>query len=501
MNFIPKYTPPGTKHVEQPSGRGGYIPGKFSCDISIESNNVISDLNVSHMMEFVQDESGKKVTIKMAESSEVIAKDVVVSYSTEQIREPCVTLYSSDKYPGEVAAHISFIPRVSDEHERNEENEETKEDDTLEEVDDDADDPEIASGEFIFILDRSGSMRGGRIQTAQEALKLFIKSLPANSKFNIIGFGTTVEWMSKNSVSYTKETIDETLLKIDKMDANLGGTQLLQPLEGVYKFASNPKYPRNIFVLTDGNVSNTDEVINKIREHNHSSRVHSFGIGSGASKFLVKEMATAGLGSSVMVSDNDTKIKAKIIQALKLAAKPAFTDINVDWKDNEAAVGIQVPREPISGNIYEEEPFNIYAILNKADLVRGQIELSFFNTFNQDRDRITLEIDPENIINGGDDDCVFKMAAKEEMDHLKRSNEPEDCKVKDQSLLDLSLKYSVLSEKTAFFGKIKNKDKSGEEMKTIRVPISKMRDSNISMYGMARMPKPGKHGSGGMMLM
>jgi hypothetical protein len=38
-------------------------------------------------------------------------------------------------------------------------------------------------------------------------------------------------------------------------------------------------------------------------------------------------------------------------------------------------------------------------------------------------------------------------------------------------------------------------------MKTIRVPISKMRDSNINMYGVPYMLKSGKHGSGGMLCM
>ena len=44
-------------------------------------------------------------------------------------------------------------------------------------------------------------------------------------------------------------------------------------------------------------------------------------------------------------------------------------------------------------------------------------------------------------------------------------------------ILEQSLKYSVLSSQTAFFGKIKNKEKSGEEMKTIEIPITKAHPS------------------------
>jgi Mg-chelatase subunit ChlD len=52
---------------------------------------------------------------------------------------------------------------------------------------------EMSSGEdfcFIFVVDRSGSMEGRRIEITKEALKLFIKSLPVGSKFAILGFGS-----------------------------------------------------------------------------------------------------------------------------------------------------------------------------------------------------------------------------------------------------------------------------------------------------------------------
>ncbi|MFO0117312.1 MAG: hypothetical protein ACK521_06760 [bacterium] len=36
---------------------------------------------------------------------------------------------------------------------------------------------------YVFIVDRSGSMEGNRIKITRDAMKLFIKSLPPQSKF------------------------------------------------------------------------------------------------------------------------------------------------------------------------------------------------------------------------------------------------------------------------------------------------------------------------------
>lgn len=59
-----------------------------------------------------------------------------------------------------------------------------------------------SEGEFIFIIDRSGSMQGERIQNLKKALKHFLEILPTNSYFNIFSFGSEYEKMFPESVAY-----------------------------------------------------------------------------------------------------------------------------------------------------------------------------------------------------------------------------------------------------------------------------------------------------------
>ncbi|KAI8846488.1 hypothetical protein BC829DRAFT_434490 [Chytridium lagenaria] len=48
--------------------------------------------------------------------------------------------------------------------------------------------------ELIVLVDRSGSMAGGKITQAAAALRLFLKSIPKGSYFNIVGFGSHHQW-------------------------------------------------------------------------------------------------------------------------------------------------------------------------------------------------------------------------------------------------------------------------------------------------------------------
>jgi uncharacterized protein YegL len=61
---------------------------------------------------------------------------------------------------------------------------------------------DTAANEFIFILDRSGSMEGVRIKQAKMALLIFLKSLPPGSYFNIVSFGSSFKQLFETSQPY-----------------------------------------------------------------------------------------------------------------------------------------------------------------------------------------------------------------------------------------------------------------------------------------------------------
>ncbi|XP_014834649.1 PREDICTED: von Willebrand factor A domain-containing protein 5A-like [Poecilia mexicana] len=110
-------------------------------------------------------------------------------------------------------------------------------------------------GEFVFLVDRSGSMgcsmnnstpKETRISSAKDTLLLLLKSLPMGCYFNIYSFGSSFEHIFPTSVEYSDKTMKEALEKVEKMEADLGGTEILRPLKHIYSQACISKHPRQV---------------------------------------------------------------------------------------------------------------------------------------------------------------------------------------------------------------------------------------------------------------
>ena len=129
-----------------------------------------------------------------------------------------------------------------------------------------------AACEFIFLVDRSGSMGGEFIKSARETLILFLKSIPPGCSFNIIGFGSNYESLFPSSVPYNQENLDRAIQHAECVEADLGGTELLPPLQFIFGQRLLKGLPRQVFVLTDGSVSNTEACIQEVKRNVESAR-------------------------------------------------------------------------------------------------------------------------------------------------------------------------------------------------------------------------------------
>ncbi|KAL8198579.1 UNVERIFIED_CONTAM: von Willebrand factor A domain-containing protein 5B1, partial [Gekko kuhli] len=185
-------------------------------------------------------------------------------------------------------------------------------------------------GEFIFLVDRSGSMSGVNINRVKDALLVILKSLMPTCLFNIIGFGSTFKALFPSSQAYCEENLVLACESIKKIRADMGGTNVLSPLKWIIRQPIHRGHPRLLFLLTDGAVSNTGKVIELVRNNSFSTRCYTFGIGQNACQRLVNGLAAVSKGSAEFLMEGE-RLQPKMIKSLKKAMAPIVSDVSVEW--------------------------------------------------------------------------------------------------------------------------------------------------------------------------
>ncbi|KAJ6602843.1 von Willebrand factor type A domain-containing protein, partial [Mycena vulgaris] len=213
--------------------------------------------------------------------------------------------------------------------------------------------PDLSRQEFVFMVDRSGSMRGLRIKAAQKALVVMLRALPhQDSLFQIVSFGSrTSSLWPHGSKSYTQQTLEEATHHIDRMQADYGGTEIRDALQHVFKARTRDR-PMSVLVLTDGDTWDVDGVLSEVKSavasapKNAFLRVSVLGIGKSASTAMCEGMARVGNGTCMMVGEEETTFTGKIARMLKAAKTPPISNISVDWGRPTASVSNEKTDDP-----------------------------------------------------------------------------------------------------------------------------------------------------------
>jgi hypothetical protein len=127
------------------------------------------------------------------------------------------------------------------------------------------------------------------------------------------------------------------------MEAGLGGTEILPPLEWIFRQGLKGAGVRQVFVLTDGEVNNTQAVIDAGRGNRASNRCFTIGLGSGADAGLVEGLADATGGRADFVQAGED-LSVKVIPQLELSLQPAVSDAAIHIEGHD---GLEVSPWPI----------------------------------------------------------------------------------------------------------------------------------------------------------
>ncbi|XP_068441333.1 von Willebrand factor A domain-containing protein 5A-like isoform X2 [Clinocottus analis] len=347
---------------------------------------------------------------------------------------------------------------------------------------------DASCGEFVFLMDRSGSMAGSHMKRARDTLLLLLKSLPMGCYFNIHSFGSSYEHIFPKSVEYNQKTMKEALKKVEKMGADLGGTEILEPLKHIYSQPCIPSQPRQLFVFTDGEVGNTKEVINLVKQNSGSHRCFSFGIGGGASSALINGLAKEGGGHAQFITGTG-RMQPKVMQSLRFSLQPAVVDISVEW-DLPKGVSVTALSPPIT-SLFQGQRSLIYAQLTgqSPEASEGCVTVKYSLAGHPSQNQLHFSLKPAEDTGL----TVHRLAAQTlirslEMEERERRGQ-EDEGVKKKKVVELSVQSGVSSAFTAFIAV--NKGSS----EVIQGPLVRriVPTPNLIDCGMYHFPSCGAH--------
>jgi len=218
--------------------------------------------------------------------------------------------------------------------------------------------------ELTLVLDRSGSMRGVKIEQVKQAARLVINGLADGEAFNLITYNSRIDTFNNEPLLKNQSAVQAAFEYMDTIDA-AGSTNLYGALETALLQEPTEGFLPVILFLTDGlpTTGETREV--QIRDlvlssNPYNRRVFTLGVGYDLNAPLLDGLAEYSLGRSIFVTPQDD-VEAAIMEVFSTISQPLFTDLTIHSVSSEEFPGTR--------RTYNVLPFNIVDLFQADQLV------------------------------------------------------------------------------------------------------------------------------------
>ena len=448
-----RYTP-SVPYPKPTSGQGPTYESSVSYGLTFRmdmfmNGKILSVSSSTHPLKVRSDpDDPHRSTVELGVVESSMDHDLVLSVEHTGVHEPAICL-ASEPEPGvsSAAVMLSFVPKF------------------------DSDADPSPDTELIFLVDRSGSMEFGAgsgkspMEQCKDALELFLKSLPENCLFNIVSFGSSYQKMFTTSMRYNATTMQHAVTEVAKMSSNLGGTEILRPLKDLLEAPTVVKgAPRQIFLLTDGSVGNTNEIIREVKRYSQSTRVFTFGVGDGAGQELVRGVARAGNGESCFIRAGEA-MDEKVITQLEKVLGPVLDCPTLDW--GSLRVKQQSPSSAAMAPVFDGSHYTVFALLEPGSQRQGEVTLS--GKVGGEAKSYKLQVSPWTA-DSTSSQILHSMVARRLIRDLEESVSGADAHKKE--IVSLSLTWQVVSSQTSFIAVEEREESVQGSMHTVRVPLA-----------------------------
>jgi Ca-activated chloride channel homolog len=228
------------------------------------------------------------------------------------------------------------------------------------------DDPSPCS--LKIVVDCSGSMAGDSIDQARRALGQILDELRPQDYFNLVRFGSEAERLFQRQVKATSKNVQAARRVLEEMDADMGGTEIGQALEQAYASRSPEGVSPDLLLITDGEVWQTDPVLEKAASAEH--RHFTVGVGSAVSEAFLRTLARRTGGSCELVAPNE-QMAERIVHHFRRIWAPNTRDVHLQWPGTATE---QIPMRIDS--VFPHETLHVFARCREVAGEEVALELS-----------------------------------------------------------------------------------------------------------------------------
>ncbi len=186
---------------------------------------------------------------------------------------------------------------------------------------------------MTFVFDISGSMFGESMTQAKQALQYGLTRLSTTDYFNIIIFNHEAYRYTHEPQPANEKNVAQAMDFISGLEAN-GGTEMAKALTLAFEEPTYRDVLNQVVFITDGSVTNEEQLFKQIIRERGEKRLFTVGIGSAPNSYFMRRAAIAGKGTYTYV--NQTKDIVKPIgQLFDRISAPAMRDIQLRWDSGE----------------------------------------------------------------------------------------------------------------------------------------------------------------------
>lgn len=312
--------------------------------------------------------------------------------------------------------------------------------------------------EFIFVIDRSGSMGTHPMNQAKNALRACIRALGEYDTFTIEAFDTQNEWFSKNPVTVTQENVNQADAWIEQIRSR-GGTQILAALQEALAIPVDNERQRYLVFLTDGAVSAEDQVLKEIAAKRGNARLFSFGIGSSVNRYLLNKMAEIGRGTADFMGANDD-IEGVMTRFQDKVSYPALLDVSVAWQGAETWDSYP----SVLPDIYAGEPLELSTRLAR----QSSVTLNVSGKRNGEAVSMTVDIPKADDSNPTLKRIWARARVESLQDEMTRGGDSEKIR---QQIISLGLAHRLVTSYTSFVAVDSEVTESTKDSEKVNVSV------------------------------